>query len=174
MRTFTFPFVVLAEAGLVFFYLGFEFAESLLAADAGMGAGCRGVQCARWEGQIQGAGVFFFAGIFRENAVQLNEIRGIGLQKFFQFFYVFGELHFHGFVRLDVLVAYGNFHERTCRVIYARRARRRIHTCTAHGARIAAEIAHRNHIRLPSVGCVDTASRVPLLCRSRRILSHHL
>jgi hypothetical protein len=56
-RALAFPLVVFAQLGLVFFHLGFEFAEGFLATGPHGGPGAGGVQRAGWQRQIQRAGI---------------------------------------------------------------------------------------------------------------------
>jgi hypothetical protein len=48
-RAFAFPLVVFAQLGLVFFDLGFEFAEGFLATGSHGGPGAGGVQRSGWQ-----------------------------------------------------------------------------------------------------------------------------
>jgi len=48
-RALAFPLVVLAQLGLVFFHLGFEFAEGFLATGPHGGPGAGGVQRSGWQ-----------------------------------------------------------------------------------------------------------------------------
>jgi len=48
-RAFASPFVIFAQLGLVFFDLGFEFAEGLLATGPHGGAGAGGMQGSGWQ-----------------------------------------------------------------------------------------------------------------------------
>ena len=71
---FAFPFVIVAQAGLVFFDLGFEFGESFFAAGADVFGGSRGVNLSRGQRQIQRKSVILSVLALRENSVKHDEI----------------------------------------------------------------------------------------------------
>jgi hypothetical protein len=109
---FAFPFVVMTQAGLVFFDLGFEFGEGGFAGFADIVGGRGGVQCAGGERQIQRKGVILSVLALRENAVKLDEIGFVAFQQAIQFFN--GARRVRLDVGIGVLVADRKIHACTC------------------------------------------------------------
>ena len=109
---FAFPFVVVAQTGLVFFDLGFEFGEGFLASGADVFGGRSGVQRAGGQRQIQRKSVILSVLALRENAVELDEIGRVGFQQFVQFFNGARRVRFD--FGIGVLVADRKIHACTC------------------------------------------------------------
>jgi len=78
---FPLPFVVVAQAGLMFFDLGFEFGEGFLAGSAGAVGGGGGVQGSGGERQIQREGVILGMLALRKGAVELHQIGFVRLEQ---------------------------------------------------------------------------------------------
>jgi hypothetical protein len=111
-----FPFVIFAQAGLVFLHLRFDFVESLFADGAQMFVAGGSVKRTRGQGQIQSECVFFGAGNFRKYSVQQDQIGLVSFQKRIQFGDGAFQLLFNGIVAFDIFETDGEFHKRTCRI----------------------------------------------------------
>jgi hypothetical protein len=111
-----FPFVVFAQAGLVFFHLRFDFVESLLADGAQMFIAGGGVKRARGQGEIQSECVFLGTRNLGKYSVQQDQIRLVSFQKCIQFGDGAFQLLFNGIVAFDIFETDGEFHKRTCRI----------------------------------------------------------
>ena len=77
---FAFPFVVMAQAGLVFFDLGFQFRESFFAGGANVVGGRAGVNRSGGQRQIQRKSVILSVLALREDAMKLYEIGSVRFQ----------------------------------------------------------------------------------------------
>ena len=79
---FAFPFVVMAQAGLVFFDLRFQFRESFFAGGANVVGGRGGVNRSGGQRQIQRKSVILSVLALREDAMKLYEIGSVRFQQF--------------------------------------------------------------------------------------------
>jgi len=108
------PFVIFAEAGLVFFDLRFDVMEGFFAAGAHVFVACGGLERAGGKREIQRECVFLGAGDFAKYCVKRNEIGLITFQEYIQFGYGSFKLLVDGIVTLDIFETDGEFHMRTC------------------------------------------------------------
>src|ERR1700730_10869323 len=114
------PLVVSAQARLVFFHLHLKLAEGLLARGAQVFAVAGGVERASGQGKSQRKGMLFVARVLGKNAVQLDEVGLIGLQKPLEFLERPRNVGLGGVVRLYVSVADRELHECTYRTAFGR------------------------------------------------------
>src|SRR6266403_1618929 len=85
----------------------------------------------RGQRECQGERILVFVSILRKHSVELNQVRLITFQQPDHFFDRTVSLGLDGLVRLDVLVADGEFHDCTCGSFWTKGGPRKSLLCTA-------------------------------------------
>jgi hypothetical protein len=131
VRAFALPLVVFAQVGEVLFHLDSEIGESGFAGGGQVFTFAGGVERARRKRESQSKAVRFGAGQNGKNAVKLDEIGVITLQKPGYFLRAALEFFFGGGVSLYVLENDRKFHVCTCRNRAGKSEQSELGYCTA-------------------------------------------
>jgi hypothetical protein len=109
-------FVLPPQQRLVPLDLHFNFAEGSLTAGQHVFSVSRGMQRSRWQRQSQRQRPLLRSRVFREDALDLHQVRLITFQEPSELIETTHNLRCHDWLRFDVLVADRNVHGCTCRL----------------------------------------------------------